>query len=60
LTVRRGADQEHPFAPEYGAVEPIHHQRRDLGLTVVQGELHFLRAQLRRAGHRPDQDGDFH
>ena len=25
---------------------------------IVERELHFLRAQLRRAGHRADEDGD--
>jgi hypothetical protein len=49
-----------PFAPEHRAVEPVHHQRGDLGVAVVERQLHFLRAQLRRAGHRADQDGDFH
>ena len=34
--------------------------RLDLRLVVAQGELHFLRAQLRRAGHRADQDRDAH
>ena len=29
-------------------------------LAVVERELHFLRAKLRRAGHRADQNRDFH
>ena len=36
-------------------------QFQRLGLVaVVERQLHFLRAQLRRAGHGADQDADLH
>src|SRR4051812_5623799 len=64
LAVGGGANQESACAPalllEYRAVELVHHQRRDLGLAVVEGELHLLGAKLRRAGHGADQDVDPH
>src|SRR5688572_2629385 len=60
LAVSRSADEENAVAAEDAAVEAVHHQRRDLGLAVVERELHLLRAELRRAGHRADQDGHFH
>jgi len=40
-------------------VDLLHEQRLDLGVAVPQRELHLLSAQLRRAGHGADQEGDF-
>ena len=60
LAVRGSADDERALALEHRAVEPVHEERLDLGLAVVERELHLLRAELRRAGHRADENGDAH
>src|SRR5206468_3984189 len=60
LAVGRGTDQKHAFAREHRAVELVHEERLDPVVAVVERQLHFLRAQLRRAGHGADEAAGLH